>query len=118
MLDTVDDVLASDINWMIVRVGLEDSLTDTLVGGAGWQSLGMARVSVKGGELVPGKHRTTYRIYTHTPALPLPSAARSQAPSGRKMNSILPNSMVQLEDRKAATELPPHHTSPSKQRHK
>lgn len=37
MLDIVGDGLASDIAWMIVRVGLEDSLMDTLVGGAGWQ---------------------------------------------------------------------------------
>lgn len=35
MPDIVDDVLASGITWMILRVGLEDSLTDTLVGGSG-----------------------------------------------------------------------------------
>lgn len=42
----MDDVLAGDITWMIVRVGLEDSLTDILAGGAGWQSLGVARARV------------------------------------------------------------------------
>lgn len=46
MPDTVDYVLASDITWRMVRVGLEDSLTDTLVGGAGWQSLGLATARV------------------------------------------------------------------------
>lgn len=67
---------------------------------------------MKGAELVPGKHRTIFKIYTHThtPALLLPSAARSQAPSGRKMHSILPNNREQLEDHKSPTELP--HTSP------
>lgn len=65
---------------------------------------------MKGAELVPGKHRTISKIYTHTPALPLPSAARSQAPSGRKMNSILPNNKKQLEDHKSPRSCP--HTSP------
>lgn len=39
MPDTVDNVLASDVTWRIVRGGLEDSLTDTqqaVQGGTLW----------------------------------------------------------------------------------
>lgn len=124
MQDVAHNVLADDITWPVVRVSLEDSLTLWRV------KISMALFGRDRGEGVDdvewvlGKDKTTR---TRHSLQPLPRHQKQGHRCGHQERCGIPARLtplagsrfiqVKLEDREPPTDLPPHLTPRSNQRH-